>query len=77
MVIGIETPSIELTNELMRQCDRILATGGAAMVRAAYSSGTPALGVGVGNACVTVDNTADLDEAAEKIRISKDPGPGR
>ena len=71
LVIGIETPSIELTNELMRQCDRILATGGAAMVRAAYSSGTPALGVGVGNACVTVDNTADLDEAAEKIRISK------
>jgi sulfoacetaldehyde dehydrogenase len=41
------------------------------MVRAAYSSGTPALGVGVGNACITVDDTADLDEAAEKIRISK------
>jgi sulfoacetaldehyde dehydrogenase len=55
----------------MRQCDRILATGGAAMVTAAYSSGTPALGVGVGNAVITVDDTADLDEAAEKIRISK------
>jgi sulfoacetaldehyde dehydrogenase len=71
LVIGIETPSLELTNELMRQCDRILATGGGAMVKAAYSSGTPALGVGVGNAVITVDDTADLDEAAEKIRISK------
>ena len=71
LIIGIETPSIELTNELMAQCDRILATGGGAMVTAAYSSGTPALGVGVGNACITVDSTADLDEAAEKIRVSK------
>ncbi|MEM0952863.1 MAG: aldehyde dehydrogenase family protein [Pseudomonadota bacterium] len=71
LVLGIETPSLELTNELMRQCDRILATGGAAMVSAAYSSGTPALGVGVGNAVITVDDTANLDEAAEKIRISK------
>jgi sulfoacetaldehyde dehydrogenase len=71
LVIGIETPSLELTNELMRQCDRILATGGGAMVTAAYSSGTPALGVGVGNACITVDDSADLDEAAEKIRVSK------
>jgi len=41
------------------------------MVSAAYSSGTPALGVGAGNAVVTVDDTADLDDAAEKIRISK------
>jgi sulfoacetaldehyde dehydrogenase len=55
----------------MKQCDRILATGGGAMVQAAYSSGTPALGVGVGNAVITVDETADLDDAAEKIRISK------
>ena len=55
----------------MRQCDRILATGGAAMVTAAYSSGTPALGVGAGNAVITVDETADLDDAAEKIRLSK------
>ncbi|MBM4206233.1 MAG: aldehyde dehydrogenase family protein [Gammaproteobacteria bacterium] len=71
LVQGIETPSLELTNELMRQCDRVLATGGGAMVTAAYSSGTPALGVGVGNAVITVDETADLDDAAEKIRISK------
>lgn len=71
LVIAIETPSVEKTNEVMRQCDRILATGGSPMVKAAYSSGTPALGVGVGNAVITVDNTADLDDAAEKIRISK------
>jgi len=71
LVIGIDVPTLEKTNELMKQCDRILATGGSAMVTAAYSSGTPALGVGVGNAVITVDDTADLDDAAEKIRISK------
>ena len=71
LVIPIEVPSVEKTNEVMRQCDRILATGGTPMVKAAYSSGTPALGVGVGNAVITVDDTADLDDAAEKIRISK------
>ncbi|MES2301333.1 MAG: aldehyde dehydrogenase, partial [Pseudomonadota bacterium] len=71
LVIPIETPSVEKTNELMRQCDRVLATGGTPMVKAAYSSGTPALGVGVGNAVITVDDTANLDDAAEKIRISK------
>lgn len=71
LVIGIDTPSLESTNELMRQCDRVLATGGTPMVKAAYSSGTPALGVGVGNAVVTVDETANLDDAAEKIRLSK------
>ncbi|MAT92608.1 MAG: aldehyde dehydrogenase [Halioglobus sp.] len=71
LVQSIDVPSLEKTNELMRQCDRVLATGGGAMVKAAYSSGTPALGVGVGNAVITVDDTADLDEAAEKIRVSK------
>jgi sulfoacetaldehyde dehydrogenase len=71
LVLSIDIPSLESTNELMKQCDRVLATGGGAMVNAAYSSGTPALGVGVGNACITVDDTANLDEAAEKIRISK------
>ena len=71
LVIPIETPTLAKTEELMKQCDRILATGGGAMVKAAYSSGTPALGVGVGNAVITVDETADLDDAAEKIRISK------
>ena len=71
LVISIDTPTIAKTNQLLKQCDRILATGGSAMVEAAYSSGTPALGVGVGNAVITVDDTADLDDAAEKIRISK------
>jgi len=71
LVIAIETPSVEKTNEVLKQCDRVLATGGGPMVQAAYSSGTPALGVGVGNAVITVDDTADLDDAAEKIRISK------
>ena len=71
LVIAIETPSLDTTNELMRQCDRVLATGGGPMVHAAYSSGTPALGVGVGNACITVDDSANLEEASEKIRVSK------
>ena len=71
LVIAIEQPSLESTNELMKQCDRILATGGAAMVKSAYASGTPALGVGAGNAVIVVDDTADLEVAAEKIRISK------
>ncbi|BFM18416.1 aldehyde dehydrogenase family protein [Maricurvus nonylphenolicus] len=71
LVQGIEVPSLELTNELMKQCDLILATGGPAMVKSAYSSGTPAFGVGAGNAVITVDESANLDEAAEKIRISK------
>ena len=71
LVLSIDTPTLDKTEELMQQCDRILATGGGAMVKAAYSSGTPALGVGAGNAVITVDDTADLDEAADKIRISK------
>jgi sulfoacetaldehyde dehydrogenase len=71
LVQSIDVPSLDRTNELMRQCDRVLATGGGAMVNAAYSSGTPALGVGVGNAVITVDDTADLEEAADKIRTSK------
>jgi sulfoacetaldehyde dehydrogenase len=71
LIIGIETPTLESTDALMAQCDRVLATGGPAMVTAAYSSGTPALGVGAGNAVITVDDTADLADAAEKIRISK------
>ncbi len=71
LVIAIEIPSLETTNELMQKCDLVLATGGGAMVTAAYSSGTPALGVGVGNAVITVDDTADLDDAATKIHLSK------
>ena len=71
LVIALENPSIPKVNILMKNCDLVLATGGPAMVKAAYSSGTPALGVGAGNAVITVDETADIKDAAKKIRISK------
>lgn len=63
--------SKELTQELMRQADLVVATGSQNNVRAAYSSGTPAIGVGAGNVAVIVDESADIDEAARKIAISK------
>jgi sulfoacetaldehyde dehydrogenase len=71
LLIPIEEPTMESSSELMRQCDLILATGGSGMVKAAYSSGTPAYGVGVGNAVVVVDETADLKDAAHKAMLSK------
>jgi len=61
----------ELSQELMRQCDLVVVTGSQANVRAGYSSGTPALGVGAGNVGVIVDESADLADAAEKIMRSK------
>lgn len=67
----VEEPSIELTGELMRQVDLVVATGGGPMVKAAYSSGTPAYGVGPGNSCQIVAEDADIADAARKIRISK------
>src|SRR6476620_11034446 len=74
----VERPSIPLANELMRLCDLTIATGGPAMVKAAYSSGKPAYGVGAGNATIVIDDTADIDEAARNTRISKtnDHGSG-
>ena len=63
--------SREHTFELMRQADLVVATGSATNVRAAYSSGTPAIGVGPGNVAVIVDETADVDDAAAKIARSK------
>ena len=71
LVITIEQPSLELSGELMRQCDLVVATGGSGMVKSAYSSGTPAYGVGAGNAVIIVDETADLKDAAHKIMLSK------
>ncbi len=71
LLIPIEEPSMEASGELMRQCDLVVATGGSGMVKAAYSSGTPAYGVGAGNAVIVVDETADLKEAANKIMLSK------
>lgn len=71
LVQNLAEPSIELSQELMKKVDLVVATGGSAMVKAAYSSGTPAYGVGAGNAVVVVDETADLDDAANKIRLGK------
>jgi sulfoacetaldehyde dehydrogenase len=67
----VENPSIPLTNELMAQCDLTLATGGKPMVKAAYSSGKPAYGVGAGNSTMVIDETADIKEAAYNSRVSK------
>ena len=59
------------THELMKQCDLVAATGSQANIRAAYTSGTPAIGVGLGNVVSIVDATADLADAAAKIAKSK------
>ena len=76
LVLCLEKPSIPLAQELMSICDLTVATGGPAMVKAAYSSGKPAYGVGAGNATVIVDETADLAEAAMNTRISKTQNHG-
>lgn len=67
----LEKPSIPLAQELMSICDLTVATGGPAMVKAAYGSGKPAYGVGAGNATMIIDETADIAEAAMNTRISK------
>ncbi len=74
----IDAPSIPLANELMALGDLTIATGGPAMVKAAYSSGKPAYGVGAGNASMVIDATANVDEAAKNSAISKtnDHGSG-
>jgi sulfoacetaldehyde dehydrogenase len=71
LVQYIAEPSIDMSQELMKQVDLVVATGGAPMVKAAYSSGTPAYGVGAGNPVIIVAEDADLADAAEKITISK------
>ncbi|MDY4313809.1 bifunctional acetaldehyde-CoA/alcohol dehydrogenase [Pectobacterium actinidiae] len=73
-IIGwIDQPSVELSNQLMHHPDinLILATGGPGMVKAAYSSGKPAIGVGAGNTPVVVDETADIKRAVASILMSK------
>src|SRR5512141_2061683 len=67
----VENPSIPLSQELMAICDLVQATGGQQMVRAAYSSGTPAYGVGAGNSTMVIDETANIEEAARNTRTSK------
>jgi len=71
LIQGISNPTTNLSQELMRQVDTVIATGGQGMVRAAYSSGTPCVGVGAGNSVMVVDESADLKDAAEKIYLGK------
>lgn len=71
IISWIDVPSLELTNEVMKESDTILATGGPGMVKAAYSSGKPALGVGAGNTPVIIDDTADIKMAVNSIIHSK------
>lgn len=71
VISWIQTPTLEISDYLMKNVDLILATGGAGMVKAAYSSGTPAIGVGPGNCNVVIDETADLRMAVESIIHSK------
>jgi sulfoacetaldehyde dehydrogenase len=78
LFLCIEKPSIPLAQELMAICDLTIATGGPAMVKAAYSSGKPAYGVGAGNATMVIDETAHIEEAAHNTARSKtsDNGSG-
>ena len=71
IIAWIDVPSLELTNTLMQSVDTILATGGPGMVKAAYSSGKPALGVGAGNTPAIIDETADIILAVNSIIHSK------
>ncbi|MBO6919172.1 MAG: aldehyde dehydrogenase family protein [Rhizobiaceae bacterium] len=67
----VKEPSIAITQHLMEVCDLTLATGGKPMVKAAYSSGRPAFGVGAGNSSIVIDDTADIEIAAANTRMSK------
>ncbi len=67
----IDVPSLEMTNTVMKEADIILATGGPGMVKAAYSSGKPALGVGAGNTPAIIDESADILKAVSSIIHSK------
>ncbi|WP_110654347.1 aldehyde dehydrogenase family protein [Salinicola halimionae] len=71
LVQCIDAPSKALAGELMAQCDLTMATGSGDMVKAAYSSGRPAYGVGVGNTAVIIDETVDLEETTAKISTGK------
>jgi sulfoacetaldehyde dehydrogenase len=67
----VEKPSIPLSQYLMSTCDLVQATGGRDMVKAAYSSGVPSLGVGAGNSTMVFDETTDIEIAAKNTRVSK------
>ncbi|MGN0699491.1 MAG: bifunctional acetaldehyde-CoA/alcohol dehydrogenase, partial [Oscillospiraceae bacterium] len=71
IIAWIDVPSLDMTNLVMKEADIILATGGPGMVKAAYSSGKPALGVGAGNTPAIIDDTADINLAVSSIIHSK------
>lgn len=71
IIAWIDEPSIELSQMVMKEADVILATGGPGMVKAAYSSGKPAIGVGPGNTPAIIDETADLQMAVNSVLLSK------
>jgi len=71
LIAWIDEPSLELTNTVMREVDLILATGGPGMVKAAYSSGTPAIGVGAGNTPAVIHRTASVPMAVNSVLMSK------
>ncbi|MCC5909104.1 MAG: bifunctional acetaldehyde-CoA/alcohol dehydrogenase [Clostridiaceae bacterium] len=71
IIAWIDKPSIELSQVVMQEADMTLATGGPGMVKAAYSSGKPAIGVGSGNTPVIIDETADINMAVNSILLSK------
>ncbi len=71
IIAWVDVPSLELTNMAMKEADTILATGGPGMVKAAYSSGKPALGVGAGNTPAIIDESADIQVAVSSIIHSK------
>ena len=71
IISWIDAPSLDMTNLLMKEADIILATGGPGMVKAAYSSGKPALGVGAGNTPAIIDESADILKAVNSIIHSK------
>ena len=71
IISWIDIPSLEMTNMLMREADTILATGGPGMVKSAYSSGKPALGVGAGNTPAIIDESADIELAVNSVIHSK------
>jgi acetaldehyde dehydrogenase/alcohol dehydrogenase len=71
IISWIDVPTLEMTNLLMKEVDTILATGGPGMVRAAYSSGKPAIGVGAGNTPAIIDESADISLAVSSVIHSK------
>jgi len=71
LIIHMAEVTMDNSQELMKQCDLVLATGGGGLVNAAYTSGTPAYGVGAGNAVTIIDDTQDLAEVADQIKRSK------